>query len=160
MIMHADCEAKSGVFKSLLNDLEKNPYAVGGAVGMNFKQKSLPMIVGAILNNLRALVTGISFGDQVQFFRAEALGAISGFPSMMLMEDVELSLRLKEVGRLVFLHDGILVSARRWQGRQFSYKLMTVFHLFPRYLITRRFRRKDRINRRYYNAYYPDNHGL
>jgi rSAM/selenodomain-associated transferase 2 len=160
MIMHADCEAKSGVFKSLLKDLEKNPYAVGGAVGMNFKQKNLPMIVVAILNNLRALVTGISFGDQVQFFRAEALDAISGFPSMMLMEDVELSLRLKEVGRLVFLHDGILVSARRWQGRQFSYKLMTVFHLFPRYLITRRFRRKDRINRRYYNAYYPDNHGL
>jgi GT2 family glycosyltransferase len=79
---------------------------------------------------------------------------------MMLMEDVELSLRLKEVGRLVFLKDGIMVSGRRWQGNHFSYKLMTVFRLFPRYLMARRFRRTDRIYRKYYDAYYPDNHGF
>ena len=157
VILHADCEAKSGVFESILKALEKNPYAVGGAVGMQFKQKKLQMRVVAALNNLRALITGISFGDQVQFFRAEALDAIGGFPSMMLMEDVELSLRLKELGHLVFLHEGILVSARHWQ---FSYKLMTVFRLFPRYLITRRFRRKDRIYRKYYDAYYSGNRGF
>jgi GT2 family glycosyltransferase len=127
---------------------------------MQFKQKNLQMRIVAALNNLRALVTGVSFGDQAQFFRAEALDDISGFPSMMLMEDVELSLRLKEVGRLVFLRDGILVSGRRWQGRQFSYKLMTVFRLFPCYLIERRFRRKDSIYRKYYDVYYSDNHGF
>ena len=136
------------------------PHAVGGAVGMQFKQKKLRLQVVATLNNLRALLTGVSFGDQAQFFRSEALDAIGGFPSMMLMEDVELSLRLKEVGRLVFLSDGIMVSGRRWQGNRFSYKLMTVFHLFPRYLMERRFRRTDRIYRKYYNAYYPDNHGF
>ena len=156
IIMHADCEAKKAVFARILKTLEENPDAVGGAVGMQFKQKKLQMRIVATLNNLRALVTGISFGDQAQFFRAEALDAIGGFPSMMLMEDVELSLRLKEVGRLVFLQDGIIVSGRRWQGRQFSYKLMTVFRLFPRYLIERRFRRKDRIYRRYYDIYYQN----
>jgi rSAM/selenodomain-associated transferase 2 len=160
VILHADCEAKSGVFENILEALEKNPYAVGGAVGMQFKQKKLKMRVVAVLNNLRALLTGVSFGDQAQFFRVEALDAIGGFPSMMLMEDVELSLRLKEVGRLLFINDGILVSARRWQGRQFPYKLMTVFRLFPRYLITRRFRRKDRIYRQYYDVYYSDNQGF
>jgi rSAM/selenodomain-associated transferase 2 len=160
IILHADCEAKRGVFERILKTLEENPHAVGGAVGMQFKQKKLQMRVVAVLNNLRALVTGVSFGDQAQFFRAEALDDIGGFPSMMLMEDVELSLRLKEVGRLVFLHDGIIVSGRRWQGRQFSYKLMTVFRLFPRYLIERRFRRTDRIYQRFYNIYYPDNRGF
>jgi rSAM/selenodomain-associated transferase 2 len=160
VILHADCEAKSGVFESIRNALNKNPHAVGGAVGMQFKQKKMQRTVVAALNNLRALVTGLSFGDQAQFFRAEALDAIGGFPSMMLMEDVELSLRLKEVGRLVFINDGILVSARRWQGRQFPYKLMTVFRLFPRYLVERRFRRKDRIYRQYYDVYYPDNNGF
>jgi rSAM/selenodomain-associated transferase 2 len=160
IIMHADCEAKRGVFERILKTLEENPHAVGGAVGMQFKQKKLQMRVVAVLNNLRALVTGVSFGDQAQFFRAEALDDIGGFPSMMLMEDVELSLRLKEVGRLVFLHDGIIVSGRRWQGRQFSYKLMTVFRLFPRYLIERRFRRTDSIYRKYYDVYYSDNHGF
>jgi rSAM/selenodomain-associated transferase 2 len=157
IVMHADCEAKRGVFERILKILEENPHAAGGAVGMQFKQKKLRTRVVAALNNLRALLTGVSFGDQAQFFRSEALDAVGGFPSMMLMEDVELSLRLKEVGGLVFLSDGILVSGRRWQGNHFSYNLMTVFHLFPRYLIERRFRRTDRIYRQYYDAYYPDN---
>jgi GT2 family glycosyltransferase len=73
---------------------------------------------------------------------------------MMLMEDVELSLRLKEVGRLVFLRDGILVSGRRWQGNGFAGNLMTVFHLFTRYLIERRFRKSDVLNQKYYDVYY------
>jgi GT2 family glycosyltransferase len=70
------------------------------------------------------------------------------------MEDVELSLRLKEVGRLVFLRDGILVSGRRWQGNGFAGNLMTVFHLFTRYLIERRFCKSDVLNQKYYDAYY------
>ncbi len=53
---------------------------------------------------------------------------------MMLMEDVELSLRLKEVGQLVFLRDGIVVSDRRWNGHRFAGNLLTVFYLFTRYL--------------------------
>jgi GT2 family glycosyltransferase len=154
--MHADCEAKRGVFERILKILEENPHAAGGAVGMQFKQKKLRTRVVAALNNLRALLTGVSFGDQAQFFRSEALDAIGGFPSMMLMEDVELSLRLKEVGGLVFLSDGILVSGRRWQGNHFSYNLMTVFHLFPRYLIERRFCRHDRLKQHYYNVYYDN----
>ena len=72
----------------------------------------------------------------------------------MLMEDVELSLRLKEVGRLFFLRRGIVVSGRRWQGDGFSGSLTTVFHLFTRYLIGRRFSRKDTLKQKYYDIYY------
>jgi len=160
VILHADCEAQKGVFEKILQTLNVNRYAVGGAVGMQFRQNNLQMNIVAALNNLRARLTGISFGDQAQFFRLQALDAIGGFPALMLMEDVELSLRLKEVGSLVFLNDGIMVSARSWQGRQFTYKLRTVLRLFPRYLIARRFSRKDRIYCKYYDAYYPDNIGF
>jgi len=160
VILHADCEAQKGVFERILKTLNVNRYAVGGAVGMQFRQNNLQMNIVAALNNLRARLTGISFGDQAQFFRLQALDAIGGFPALMLMEDVELSLRLKEVGRLVFLSHGIMVSARHWQGRQFTYKLRTVLRLFPRYLIGRRFRRKDRIHQKYYDIYYPDNKGF
>ena len=75
---------------------------------------------------------------------------------MMLMEDVELSLRLKEVGRLVFLRQGILVSGRRWMGNGFAGNLMTVFHLFPRYLVERRFCRGNMLEWNYYDIYYSD----
>ena len=156
VVLHADCAAKSGVFKWILKKLASEPYTAGGAVGMQFENNNSKTVMIAFLNNMRTFLTGISFGDQAQFFRTEALTAAGGFPSMMLMEDVELSLRLKEVGRLVFLRQGILVSGRRWLGNGFAGNLMTVFHLFPRYLIERRFCRRNTLKRNYYDIYYAD----
>ena len=160
VILHADCTVKRGVFKKILKKLETDPHAVGGAVGMQFDRNNPKTMVIAFLNNLRTFLTGISFGDQAQFFRTEALAASGGFPSMMLMEDVELSLRLKEIGRLVFLPKGISVSGRRWLNNGFTGNLMTVFHLFPRYLIGRRFCRRNTLKRNYYDIYYSDRKGL
>ena len=79
---------------------------------------------------------------------------------MMLMEDVELSLRLKEIGRMIFLRDGIVVSGRRWQTKRFSGNLLTVFYLFTRYLIVRRFHQGDVLKKKYYNIYYAKSCGL
>jgi rSAM/selenodomain-associated transferase 2 len=160
VILHADCAAQKGVFKRILAKLESDPYPVGGAVGMQFEKSTPKTRVIAFFNNLRMFLTGISFGDQAQFFRTEALAASGGFPSMMLMEDVELSLCLKEVGRLVFLRKGILASGRRWLGNGFKGNLITVFHLFPRYLIERRFLLNNTLKRNYYDIYYSDRKGL
>ena len=156
VILHADCTVKKGVFRSILEKLDADGHAVGGAVGMQFKSNRKKTRVISALNNLRAFLTGISFGDQAQFFRTEALTASGGFPPMMLMEDVEFSLRLKEIGGLVFLRNGIIVSGRRWLGHGFTGSLMTVFHLFPRYLIERRFCRSNTLKRNFYEIYYPD----
>jgi len=156
VILHADCRAKQGVFKRILEKLESDPQAVGGAVGMQFESIYKKTAVIALLNNVRTFLTGISFGDQAQFFRTEALAAAGGFPSMMLMEDVELSLRLKEIGKLVFLRKGIVVSSRRWTDHGFAGNLFTVFHLFPRYLIERRFCRSNMQKRNYHEIYYSD----
>jgi GT2 family glycosyltransferase len=79
---------------------------------------------------------------------------MGGFPSMMLMEDVDLSLRLKEVGPLVFFRDGIVVSDRRWNGNRMAGKLQIVFYLFTRYLIERRWGKTDRSMKNYYKIYY------
>jgi rSAM/selenodomain-associated transferase 2 len=158
LILHADCVVAEGAFERLIKSLEANAHVVGGAFGMQFKPQNPKTRFIALLNNVRTNLTGISFGDQAQFFRREALGQMGGFPPMMLMEDVELSLRLKEVGRLVFLRDGIVVSDRRWNGNRFAGNLLTVFYLFTRYLIERRWGTVDRSMRNYYEIYYtkPD----
>ncbi|UCD79834.1 MAG: TIGR04283 family arsenosugar biosynthesis glycosyltransferase, partial [Desulfobacterales bacterium] len=154
LILHADCVAGKGVFKRIIELLKANPHVVGGAFGMQFESHHPKMRLIAFLNNIRAYLTGISFGDQAQFFRAEALDGMGGFPSMMLMEDVELSLRLKEFGRLVFLRDGIVVSGRRWNAPRFAGNFLTVFYLFTRYLIERRWAKVDRSMKKYYEIYY------
>ena len=154
LILHADCVAAKGVFARAIKALETNPDVVGGAFGMKFEPKNMKTCFIAYLNNVRTIITGISFGDQAQFFRKKALEDIGGFPSMMLMEDVELSLRLKRFGRLAYLRDGIVVSNRRWTGNCFSIHLLTVFYLFTRYLIERRWGRVDSSMTYYYKIYY------
>jgi rSAM/selenodomain-associated transferase 2 len=160
MILHADCRAKKGVFKKVVDTLETSPDIVGGAFGMQFEPQDYRTRIIAFLNNLRTILTGISFGDQAQFFRRDALDRMGGFPALMLMEDVELSLRLKETGRLVFIPEGIVVSGRRWQDKRLSGNLATVFYLFTRYLIERRWGRVNHSMREYYEIYYSGRNGL
>ena len=107
----------------------------------------------AALNNARAFTTGIGFGDQAQFVRAAALREIEGFPALMLMEDVELSLRLKRLGRPVYLKRGVTVSGRRWQDGSFLENFRIVVGLFFRYLLERRLG-LIRDERGYYQRYY------
>jgi rSAM/selenodomain-associated transferase 2 len=154
IVMHADCIAAEGVFDRLIKALDADPRIAGGACGMQFEPRIPRTRFIASLNNLRTILTGIAFGDQAQFFRKEALDRCGGFPAIMLMEDVELSLRLKEVGRLVFLSKGIVVSDRRWQGRHFAGNFLTVLYLFSRYLVERRWGRADQLMRNYYERYY------
>ena len=68
-----------------------------------------------VANDLRAVYLGISFGDQVQFFRRRPIVEHDVYPAIPLMEDVELSLRLQGLGRRVFLFGDVVVSARSWQ---------------------------------------------
>ena len=68
------------------------------------------------LNELRTVFLGLSFGDQGQFFRRAAIIAEGGFPKLPLMEDVELSLRLRAAGPVLYL--GAASSAPTAAGRR------------------------------------------
>jgi GT2 family glycosyltransferase len=57
---------------------------------------------------------GDSYGDQAQFFRRELLQSVGGFPDQPIMEDVELSLRLRSLGVPIYLDLPVTVSARRF----------------------------------------------
>ncbi|MBF0256324.1 MAG: TIGR04283 family arsenosugar biosynthesis glycosyltransferase [Gammaproteobacteria bacterium] len=67
------------------------------------------------LINLRSCLSGIATGDQGIFLRVELYQAIGGMPDQPLMEDVELSRRLKRHGRPVCLKPPLVTSSRRWE---------------------------------------------
>jgi GT2 family glycosyltransferase len=155
LILHADSRLGRSVTDRVIQALTADRDAAGGCFGMHFRSSGVRQRAVAGLNNIRAIVTGISFGDQAQFVRADALKRIGGFPGLMLMEDVELSLRLKPCGGMVYLGPGVSVSGRRWQAGRFLVNLRTVVGLFFRYLLERRLGvRMDA--ERYYRAYYRD----
>lgn len=67
--------------------------------------------------NRRSRLTGISTGDQGLFMTRQAYETVGGFPTQLLMEDIEMCKRLKRAGVAgpASLASRITTSGRRWQ---------------------------------------------
>jgi rSAM/selenodomain-associated transferase 2 len=69
------------------------------------------------LMNVRSRLTGIATGDQAIFVTRTLFTAAGGFPEIPLMEDIEISKRLKRFGPPLCLNHCIVTSGRRWEKR-------------------------------------------
>jgi rSAM/selenodomain-associated transferase 2 len=156
MILHADCRVQPGTFQRILAHLNSRKDIIGGALGMQYQEKSVKILYIELLNYIRARWLGIAFGDQGQFFRREALPLIGGFPEQMLMEDIELSLRMKKIGSVCYLPKGIIVSNRRWLKHGFSSNFFTVIWLCVIYLYKRKKGIDMNDGRTFYEKYYKN----
>ena len=65
--------------------------------------------------NRRSRLTGIATGDQAIFVRNDVLRKVGGYSNIPLMEDIDLSRRLKRLGRPVNLRQRVATSSRRWE---------------------------------------------
>ena len=66
---------------------------------------------------MRSRATGIATGDQALFVRREAFERIGGFPDQPLMEDIEISKRLRKLAKPACLRQRVVTSGRRWERR-------------------------------------------
>jgi hypothetical protein len=155
LVLHADSLLAPGTLARALQALRDNPEAVGGAFGATYDTPALRYRFVEMLNNLRASITGISFGDQAQFFRREAVAGL--IPPYRLMEDIELSLIMKERGAVVFLRRGVTSSSRRWERSRYAGNFVKVIRLSLSFMIRRRLGLLSRDCGEYYRAYYGGN---
>lgn len=81
------------------------------------------------LADVRSRVTQLPYGDQAMFVRADAFRAVGGFPDQPLMEDLELSRRLRMRGRIRTVPARVEVSGRRFVARPIATAL--AMNLFP-----------------------------
>ena len=75
----------------------------------------LPMIAAAM--NLRSRSTGIATGDQAIFMRRATFDRTGGYAEIPLMEDIDISKRLKHISRPACLRARVTTSGRRWEQR-------------------------------------------
>lgn len=73
-------------------------------------------VVGWMMN-WRSRLTGIATGDQGIFITRAAFAEVGGFPDQPLMEDVELSKRLRRISPPACIAERVTTSARRWEAR-------------------------------------------
>ena len=114
LFLHADTwlpEGGLGAVSAALDDAR----VVGGHFDVRFDSPRPVLRMIAFFMNLRSRASGISTGDQAIFVRREVFETMGGYPDMPLMEDIELSRRLKRRGRLAALPSRITTSARKWE---------------------------------------------
>ena len=93
-----------------------------------------PMLrVVAAAMNLRSRLSGIATGDQAIFVRRELFQRVGGFPDQPLMEDIELSRRLRALGRPACLRARVVTSGRRWESRGVWRTIVLMWRLRWRY---------------------------
>ena len=152
-IVHADTRLVAGALDRMVVDLNREPGVIGGALGCTFDGDGWRLRLLDLANHFRAAVLGIAFGDQVQFFRRLPVVEQDIYPNLPLMEDVELSLRLRALGCVSYGRGGARVSPRSWQSGA-GRRAMLIITLVGRYLWLRRWGRADALQmyRQYYGG--------
>jgi rSAM/selenodomain-associated transferase 2 len=114
LFLHADTALPDGAGRAIRAALA-DPAVVAGRFDVRLDSRRPLLRVVAWMMNRRSRLTGISTGDQAIFVRRAVFDALGGYANIPLMEDVELTRRLKRRGRLAALPLRVTTSARKWE---------------------------------------------
>lgn len=111
-VVHADSDIGYSAYVELLSLIAKGQPRWGR---FNVEIEGFRWL--GLMMNLRSRLTQICTGDQAMFFHTSLLVNIDGFPEQPLMEDIEVSKRLKKHCKRSFiaLNGRIQTSPRRWR---------------------------------------------
>lgn len=116
LFLHADTCLPPAADAAIAGALAQGP-AAWGRFDVRIAGRPLALRLVASMMNLRSRCTGIATGDQAIFVRRELFRRVGGFPDQPLMEDIELSRRLRAVSRPACLRPPVVTSGRRWEQR-------------------------------------------
>jgi rSAM/selenodomain-associated transferase 2 len=114
LVAHGDMLFPPGSLAAIRRTLAARPACPGGCLGHRFDSARRVYRLIERADRMRA-ARGMAYGDQAQFFRREWLARAGGFPDQPIMEDVELSRRIRALGRPAYLDTPVTVSARRFE---------------------------------------------
>jgi rSAM/selenodomain-associated transferase 2 len=116
LFLHADTRLPDGAIE-LIDAALADGRRLWGRFDVEFDLRTWTMHATAFGMNLRSRLSGIATGDQALFMTRAAFDAVGGFPDQPLMEDVEITTRLRRRSRPACIRRPVLTSARRWQSR-------------------------------------------
>lgn len=116
LFLHADTELPPGAIACVGEALANGKRRWGRFdVCISGRHWMLPVI--ATTMNLRSRLTGIATGDQAMFVGRATFNAVGGFANLPLMEDIELSGRLRRITPPACMAHRVTTSGRRWETR-------------------------------------------
>jgi rSAM/selenodomain-associated transferase 2 len=114
LFLHADTHLPTS-FDTLIRQALQNPGTIAGAfeLRINAHRRGLRLVERMV--NVRSRLLSMPYGDQAIFLKATVFQEIGGFPDLPIMEDFELMLQLRRLGRITIVPTPVLTSGRRWQ---------------------------------------------
>lgn len=114
--LHADSLPPAGAVAQIRDEL-RDPRVVGGAFEHRFEEAVPSLKAISWINRRRYRMTQNYYGDQGIFVRTAVFRALGGYRDMALLEDLDLSRRLKRAGRTVLIRSPLITSGRRFLER-------------------------------------------
>ena len=113
--LHADTRVPAGSDGLIVSVLGRT----GGWGRFDVRLSGNPRLLRVVerFMNARSRLTGIATGDQGLFVTRQLFEAVGGYSDMPLMEDIDMSKRLKRRTRPVCLRQTLVTSSRRWERR-------------------------------------------
>jgi rSAM/selenodomain-associated transferase 2 len=148
LFLHADTRLPAEADRLIVEGMARSGKGWGRFDVRLSGRQSLLRVVERMMNR-RSRLTGISTGDQAVFVRREWFDAIGGFPEIPLMEDVELSRRLKRLGSPLCLRPPVITSSRRWEAKGILRTILLMWRLRLGFFFGEN---TDRLARRYYGG--------
>jgi rSAM/selenodomain-associated transferase 2/rSAM/selenodomain-associated transferase 1 len=112
LFLHADTQLPPNAYALILHALEHQPW---GRFDVQLESNDPRLRLVSAMMNLRSRLTGIATGDQAMFVKTALFQTVGGFPDQPLMEDIELSKRLKKHASPACLREKVITSARKWE---------------------------------------------
>jgi rSAM/selenodomain-associated transferase 2 len=131
LFLHADTQLPDGADAVLHSAIAGG--AAWGRFDVHIEGRPLLLRLVAPLMNLRSRLSGIATGDQAIFVRRDCFDRVGGFPDQPLMEDIELSRRLRALARPRCLRQRVRTSGRRWETQGVWRTIVLMWRLRWRY---------------------------
>jgi rSAM/selenodomain-associated transferase 2 len=114
LFLHADTSLPTDAHSALAAALA-DAQVSWGRFDVQIDGASPLLTLVAALMNARSRWSGIATGDQAIFVRRDVFQRAGGFPDQPLMEDIELSKRLRRMSPPACLRQRVTTSGRRWE---------------------------------------------
>lgn len=116
LFLHADTRLPAHAMAALERHAQAGkPF--WGRFDVRIEGRPFMLKVIGFMMNLRSRLTAIATGDQAMFMSRVLFERVGGFPDQALMEDVEMSARLRRLCKPVCLRARVRTSGRRWEQR-------------------------------------------
>jgi rSAM/selenodomain-associated transferase 2 len=112
--LHADSGIAEGMAAAILTAVGTRP--AWGRFDIRLSGSHSLFRIIEWMMNWRSRISGIATGDQGIFVHYQLFQQIGGFPQQPLMEDIEISRRLKRVVSPICLPGPLVTSSRRWES--------------------------------------------